>query len=373
MANFRCLGSTCEDTCCQGWTIALDEPSYRRLTLLAVERPAAARLLSQGVELTPQGPHSVQLRFSESGRCGMLDESGLCAIHGELGHDFLPEVCASYPRYYNEVDGQLELFGTLSCPEVARQCLLGDDVFDIQNIQLDGRPRKLRNRFTTEAPYFKPYLLVRKLLLELLRRADYTLSEKLFALLWCCSKVGKVVQVRALELPPLQVETTLAGMLGDAVLADIIDNYRALKLDGALAFSVVSAVVSDNDAAHNGMTWSEHLNLRERSAGPALERGEALVARYCQNYLLTTPYMLFENLFAYARNLIRCAAVLRVLIQRRLVGFNGDKDELDACLVEVVYRFCRRFEHSDTFHKLDQSLEQQGLNSLAHSVGFLVV
>ena len=28
MKNFSCLGSTCEDTCCSGWTIDIDKKTY---------------------------------------------------------------------------------------------------------------------------------------------------------------------------------------------------------------------------------------------------------------------------------------------------------------------------------------------------------
>ena len=373
MTRFRCLGGDCEDTCCQGWMVPLDEPTHRRLTVLAAEQPAAARLLREGVELTPAGPHFGQLRFAASGRCGMLDERGLCGIHAQLGPAALFEVCAPYPRYYNEVDGALELFGTLSCPEVARLCLFGDDAFELDAVELDAAPRKLRNRFNTDAPYYKPYRLLRTHLVELLGRAGHTLSEKLFALLWISSKLGELVHARAQQLPLAELESALAGMLADGVLAYLAQNYRALKLDGSLALSVIGAVLGDDAAAGKAVTWTDHVQQRARIAGPALERAEMCVTRYCQNHLLTTPYMLSDSLFAYARELVRRAATLRVLMQRGLVAFEGDAAALDARLVEVVYRFGRRLEHSDIFHRLDETLEQQGLSSFAHTACFFSV
>jgi lysine-N-methylase len=373
MARFRCLGGDCEDTCCQGWTVPLDEPTHRRLTVLAEGHPTAAKMLREGVELTPRGAHFGQLRFAESGRCGMLDERGLCGIHAQLGPSALFDVCDTYPRYYNDVNGVLELFGTMSCPEVARRCLFDDDAFALETIELDASPRKLRNHFTTDAPYYQPYPMLRARLVELLGRSGYTLSEKLLALLWIASKLGEFVRADGKKLPLLEFDTALGRMLDDDVLASLAQNYRSLELDGALALSVISAVLGEEPAAGADAAWTDHVEQRARIPGSALERAELCVTRYCQNHLFTTPYMLSESLFAYARELVRRAAVLRVLLQRQLIDFDGDAAQLDARLVDVVYRFGRRLEHSDVFGRLDQTLEQQGLSSFAHTVCFFSV
>jgi len=30
--RFQCVGSTCEDTCCSGWRVSIDDEDYRKLT-----------------------------------------------------------------------------------------------------------------------------------------------------------------------------------------------------------------------------------------------------------------------------------------------------------------------------------------------------
>ena len=145
MTRFRCLAGDCEATCCGGWGIAVEPSANRRLKLLAKGDLALGQLLERGIELTPDGPDHARLRFLPSGDCSMLDDAGLCSIQAKFGHAALFDVCAAYPRYANEVDGELELFGTLSCPEVARLALLADDGFDVVTVELDEPPRKLRN------------------------------------------------------------------------------------------------------------------------------------------------------------------------------------------------------------------------------------
>ncbi|MFP3467691.1 hypothetical protein, partial [Leifsonia sp. SIMBA_070] len=30
MERFACIGSACEDTCCSGWTVTIDKPTYKQ-------------------------------------------------------------------------------------------------------------------------------------------------------------------------------------------------------------------------------------------------------------------------------------------------------------------------------------------------------
>jgi lysine-N-methylase len=125
MMRFRCLAGDCEATCCGGGIIPVQESNHRRLKVLAQGDAAATELLESGIQLTPEGPAFAKIRFSASGECSMRDAAGLCKVHARFGHEALFEVCATYPRYASEVDEDVELFGTLACPEVSRLGLDG--------------------------------------------------------------------------------------------------------------------------------------------------------------------------------------------------------------------------------------------------------
>jgi lysine-N-methylase len=135
--SFRCVGSACEDTCCQGWRVAVDRESFERLQSL----PAGPlrTLVSASLERLPpaadQGkPTSFAiLRMTEGNRCPMLTEDRLCRIQCEHGAALLPHTCATYPRMVRTLDGVTETALALSCPEAARLVLLNATLLTSQS------------------------------------------------------------------------------------------------------------------------------------------------------------------------------------------------------------------------------------------------
>ncbi|HVY32081.1 MAG TPA: flagellin lysine-N-methylase [Polyangiaceae bacterium] len=404
MRRFKCLAGDCEATCCGGWGIAVEPSEHRHLKLVAQGDAALGDLLERGIELTPEGPDYARLRFLPSGACSMHDASGLCSIHAKFGHAALFGTCATYPRYANELDGELELFGTLSCPEVARLALLSEDGFEQESVELDELPRKLRNRFDTQRPYFRPFKLVRSALLKLLAEPGYGLSEKLFVLLWVSDKLRPVLHSGCSAVPEAQLRG-IFGALGEAqVLGSLAGSFRSLELDGPLPLLVLHASLPPNAEREHGAqadrfdailreVWSKlglvpgsaqgeaELNAvwqcyaALRAALPAATRAriETCLERYATNHVLTTPYMLAENLFEYAYDLVVRVASLRFLLCTQLASREHTPQELDQVIVETMFTFARAVEHTDLPRRLQATLTRQGLDGLAHAACFLAV
>lgn len=404
MTRFRCLAGECEATCCGGWGIAVEPSEHRRLKVLAEGNAAQELLLERGIELTPDGPDYARLRFLPSGACSMHDDAGLCSIHSQFGHDALFGVCATFPRYANEVDGELELFGTLSCPEVARLVLLADDAFESAECELDELPRKLRNRFDTRRPYFRPFKLVRRALLELLAEPGYSLSEKLFALLWMSDKLRPVLHSGCSDVPEAELRSIFAALGEAQVLGSLAGSFRSLALDGPLPLLVLHATLQPSGEALGDAStsrfdaivrevwaaleleasaargeaalvavWQRYAALRGTVSPLVRARVEACLTRYVVNHLLTTPYMLSNSLFEYAYDVVVRLASLRFLLYTRLASHAGDAAELDRQVVEVVFLFARAVEHGDLPKRLQATLASQGLDGLAHAACFLAL
>lgn len=405
MTRFRCLAGDCEATCCGGWGIAVEPAAHRRLKVLAEHDPALGELVERGIELTPGGPDYARLRFSESGGCSMLDEAGLCGIHRKLGHAALFDVCATYPRYANQIDGELSLLGTLSCPEVARLALLFDDAFEIDSVELDEAPRKLRNSFDTQRPYFRPFPLVRQALLKLLGLSGLDLLEKLFVLLWLGDKLRPVLHSGCGPVREHDLRAIFSALGEPEVVEGLAASFRVLSLDGALALLILHSALDPRAAGaasqtarfsailrevwgHYGLSmpagegqvavdlgavWQRYVSLRGSLPAVVRTRVDVCLTRYAQNHVLTTPYMLSENLFDYAYDLVVRVAALRFLLNTRLAEFAGTAEELDRTIVEVVFTFGRAVEHADLPHRLQATLAAQGLARLAHAVSFLAV
>jgi lysine-N-methylase len=406
MTRFRCLGGECEATCCGGGVIPVTEKTHRRLTVLATGDAAASALLAQGIELTPGGPEHGRIRFLDSGDCSMRDERGLCRVHTRFGHAELFEVCATYPRYASEIDDDIELFGSLACPEVARLALLADDGFELSPLTIDAAPRVLRNRFTTDTPYFRPFKQVRAAFVQLLSVPSHTLAEKLFAMLWLSDKLKGVLYEGCAPIPPLELEKALAAPAEPQVLEQLARNYRSLSLDGVLPISVVVAVLRPPPHARRGAqteafdalwaalerrygravapggsaseaelrgVWLSYRELASRVPGATAERLELLLTRFAINHVLTTPHMLAANLFEYAYDLVVRLACLCFLLHTRSSDVASSAAELDRQIIETIYGFVRTIEHAELPSELRKMLHEQGIDGLAHAVCFLAL
>lgn len=73
------------------------------------------------------------------GDCPMLDESGLCMIHSQLGIDALPSVCKQYPRSLKKVNDVYEANCSNSCEAVV-QLLMKKDIVHFKTIEKDQEP-----------------------------------------------------------------------------------------------------------------------------------------------------------------------------------------------------------------------------------------
>jgi lysine-N-methylase len=146
-ANFRCIGSSCEDSCCSGWVIPVDKRTYEKYQEFPKEK--CGDIVSEFVSVSPAASYDnvyAQVRPRSSGRCPFHTADRLCAIQQEYGPALLPATCSVYPRVLNYVEGVLEGSLLLSCPEAARQVLLDPAFFEVDGDCLSGEFR-LDNTF----------------------------------------------------------------------------------------------------------------------------------------------------------------------------------------------------------------------------------
>ncbi len=359
MTRFRCLGGDCEATCCAAFAVPADEATHVRLKLLGQHDPVAAELVERAVELTPEGPDHGRLRFDDR-RCVMLEPSGLCRIQARFGNAGLFEVCATYPRYHSRVDDEVELFGTLSCPEVARLALLAADAFELSTLPLVTPPRKLRNQFRTEGPYYRPFAQVRAALLSALDAPERSLPEKLFAMLWLSDKLRPVLHDRCQPVSEEALAGALSALSEPQVLAQLSRTFHALPADDGLLRSVTDRVLEDADVPAG-----------VQADAAAREWLAPFLTRYAKNHVWTTPYMLLPSLFAYVSDLVLRVALLRAELERRSVGLTEPGEELERRVVQGVYQFVRQVEHTDLLARARRELDAQGLNTFAHAVCLL--
>ena len=111
--DFKCIASKCEDTCCAGWGIVIDDEALEKYQ--KVQGDFGDRLRR---EIVHEGGENIFIL--KDNNCPFLNENKLCDIYKEVGEDALCYTCKQYPRYIEEFGGVREIGISLSCPEAAR-------------------------------------------------------------------------------------------------------------------------------------------------------------------------------------------------------------------------------------------------------------
>jgi len=136
LSRFSCLGDRCEDTCCQKWSMQVDEATIERY------RQEAPELL-EAVESSPESPW-IMRKDAATGFCVKL-EGGLCAIHKQYGDRFLGDACSFYPRVTRALGEQVVMTATMSCPEIVRLALAEEHAGAVTPASVDRLPHHVKN------------------------------------------------------------------------------------------------------------------------------------------------------------------------------------------------------------------------------------
>ncbi len=128
--RFRCIAERCTHSCCVGWEIDVDRTTYSLYRALEGE---IGERIRKSITIAEDGSTCFAMRAD--GRCPHLDERGLCRIICGLGEDYLCDICAEHPRFYNEVAGRTECGIGASCEEAARLILAESDYTDMVCIE----------------------------------------------------------------------------------------------------------------------------------------------------------------------------------------------------------------------------------------------
>lgn len=116
--TFQCKANQCHHTCCQKWTIDVDEETAKLYQTLPTPLGEDLR------EFMTVDNEGYYFMFSDKQpTCPLLREDGLCRVVLELGEDSLCDTCHMHPRFYKYIEG-LELCGVgLSCEESVEKLL----------------------------------------------------------------------------------------------------------------------------------------------------------------------------------------------------------------------------------------------------------
>ena len=116
--NFTCLGGSCPETCCAGWSVDWSAEEVRRLC--GRLRDAESCFDKRG------GRYAVKM--NTQGECPFLNDERLCSVQKALGEEYLSFTCREYPRISRQCGNSFIRVCKTSCVRVVSMLCKGADI-----------------------------------------------------------------------------------------------------------------------------------------------------------------------------------------------------------------------------------------------------
>lgn len=378
--RFRCIGSSCEDTCCSGWSIYVDKKTYKAYRKEAV--PALDQLMANMERLDDSKDartYAVIKTIGKQNDCSALQD-GMCAVHAHLGESYLSHVCHSYPRSNRRMCGQVEQSITLSCPEAARLALLAEDALDFVEAPVQLREAILTDvdsRFGVDAGLIAE---TRIFCLNLIRTRELPLWQRLALLGAFCDALTQLCNSNSQAgIPGLIAEFTRLIENGEliATLDPIQPAYGAQAMVFATLWatkgfettspyqqSMMDQIATRFGAGANGQVSAEGLVDAYRRGLERMDEALAEAPWLLENYLLNEMFAQLlpfggRSPFDSYLQLVARFGLLRMLLAVQC-NTEGAPPPI-ATLVATVQMHCRRFQHVALYAKrVNESLYESG-------------
>jgi lysine-N-methylase len=397
--SFRCIGSECEDTCCQGWGVPIDQASYQKYQQLPASQ--LRTLIDANILAIPEGakPHSfAKMRMDGASQCPMLTSDRLCRIQVELGESYLSHICATSPRIVHVVGGIQETALTLSCPEAARLVLLDPELLtrELHTVAEYSRVA-ISEAVATDGssallPFFWP---IRQIVLGLIANRTYPLWQRLFLLGVFCRRLDSIAKG--------ELDRNVAQFLADFAAAVASGTLRpameALPLDRAAQLDVVLRMAGmmlhrsnvrprfvecvhafttgiGNRPGATLESLTEHFALaHDRYYAPFFERHPHILENYLANTILRCRFPFGKE--GVPTTMEREYALLTAqfaLLKGFLIGVAGYHREAFSAehVVHTVQATSKHFEHHPEYLELTYELLRESQMDGARGLAILL-
>lgn len=411
--RFACIGSACEDTCCAGWTIHVDEEHFREMRAVLGETREGAALFDANVKRVSIKPtkerHALVVLNSSSGRCNFLDDRSLCKLQSRYGERVLPTVCATYPRRQSVVhtttEDRREMALLLSCPEAARLALLAKDAMEL--VDVDGAQPREREQFVQwndgSVLYDAALDVVRSTLLAIMSGAP-SLEGGLATLAALADALGEGFSRDAkAPIEPEVLLETLEAFTAPEVAQQIHRDLAATSIPLAVPMRTLLEVLAKRVALPEGHFGAllRHVIAAYGVSQTTIVRDvvEAYVARrdavlplvgvrldemlsnYVQQHVFAYWYTQAPDLGIYIRGIIVRIAFLRFLVfahpdvhalkEAKGATPSDATPTIERALVEVVSKMTRDIDHHASFVALLDRVLPAAMPGLEHALTLL--
>lgn len=213
--DFKCIASKCEDTCCAGWGIVIDDATYDRYK--NVQGEFGDRLRSEIVHEAGEN-----IFVLKGNNCPFLNEEKTCDIYINIGEENLCYTCQQYPRYTEEFGSLREIGISLSCPEAARIMLNNSKKVEFE---LSENNEVVSSYNDINAQLFIELLQSRKIIMDIIQDRTIDLRKRAaLALLFVDEIQEKIDESEIKEIKSVREKYLDKGFLEE--LINELEEYR---------------------------------------------------------------------------------------------------------------------------------------------------
>jgi lysine-N-methylase len=312
-------------------------------------------------------------------RCPALGD-GLCTVQQTFGESYIPDMCSTFPRTLNLVDGVLERSLNLSCPEAARLALTVPGSMTFENAEGDQAAHRIGTYSLISTARHPGLNEIRGLVIELLKERSRPLWKRLVVLGYAVKELATRVGIPPPSGPEVFRRFLAAFRQGDFdQIPDCTFDDHAFQLEVVMEL-ITNRISSEYTSPRflqcysdfiRGLDWTSASTMEEivgryRGAfltflSPFVRSNEHVLENYLVNYAFRTLFpfghkkpdqkLVIDAEGASVWNEYTLLVTHYAIIRTVLVGMAGlHRNALSIDhVVRLIQSYTKAFQHSGTF------------------------
>lgn len=346
--DFKCIASKCEDTCCAGWGIVIDDVTYDRYK--NVQGKFGERLRSEIVHEAGEN-----IFVLKGNNCPFLNKEKTCDIYINIGEENLCYTCQQYPRYTEEFGSLREIGISLSCPEAARIMLNNDKKV---TFELSENEEVVSSYNDINAQLFIELLQSRNIVMDMLQDRDIDLRKRVALALLFVDEIQEKIDESEIK----EIKSVREKYSDKLFLEELLEKLEEYKDNEGIKYDNIQEYFNVfRDLKH--ITPNDPLGLNDalRYFWQADEDEELYILKHKQfvEYYEDKIYK-FENILVYfvfryfmkavfdydALAKIKTAIISYMMIRElAVVKYIENNEFTDEDMVDIAHTYSKDIEH----------------------------
>ena len=219
--NFKCIASECEDTCCAGWEIVIDDEAYEYYKTVQGE---FGNRLKDEIVTDEDGENIFVLKGDN---CSFLNKENKCDIYINLGKEKLCNTCKQYPRFIEEYGSTQEIGISLSCPEAARIILNNSKKIEFE---LEENDEMVCTYNDISYDMFIQIISSRKIIIDILQDRSIELNKRMAIIINFAKEIqDKIDANKVSEIKDIRDKYSNHEFI--KILINKLDNYKEKNVE----------------------------------------------------------------------------------------------------------------------------------------------